>query len=100
MRFMIIISGEEARRIIMDISCIGPLFMLTCVTIKISEYSHKHNQVFSPEEMEEPARCRISINWPLTRSSENIPFIQKIKAIIVFDLESKRFIMGLVPCWT
>src|ERR1700752_1203427 len=97
---MITISGEEVRRIITDIFCTGRLFTLTSVTIKISGRSYKHNQVFSPEEMAEHALCRISISWPLIKSLANTHFIQKVKVFIVFGLESKRLITGLVLCWT
>src|SRR5260221_504728 len=74
-------------------------FSPTSVTIKISGYSQKRNQVFSQAEMEVRARWT-SINWPLIKSLANIPFIQKVKAFTVSGLESKRLIMGPVLCWT
>src|SRR5258706_13410901 len=97
---MIIISGEEVHRIMMDTSCIGPLFPRISGIMQIFGYLYTRNQVFSLEEMERRARCRISINWPLIKSSANIHFIQEVKVFIVFALEGKRFFTESDLCWT
>src|SRR5258706_16266635 len=97
---MIIISGEEVHRIMMDTSCIGPLFTRMSGTMKVFGYLYTRNQVFSLEEMEERARCRISIKWPLIKSSANIHFIQEVIVFIVFALEGKRYYTESDLCCT